>query len=134
MIEVIADLMTQHDVLRMLIDRCERLADAVDAGGDADRLAGEVVRLRVAFDHHNRVEEHQLRPILRENGAFGDVNIERMVSEHVDEHRAMRRRFSTGPTAELRETLDVLRAHLDDEERHFRSARVVEDVAVGTGR
>jgi hemerythrin-like domain-containing protein len=124
----LAELLAQHDQLRTMIDRCQQLADELDAGhGSADALGREIVRLRVAFDHHNKLEEHVLRPLLRDSGAFADVRIDRMVSEHIEEHRAMRERFTSSPTAELREALTMLREHLATEERYFLSTRVVRD-------
>jgi hypothetical protein len=125
---MLADLLAQHDVIRTIIDRCEQFADELDAGrGTPEPLAREIVRLRVAFDRHNQAEEVQLRPILRDADMFGEARIERMVAEHVDEHRTMRGRFTLGPTAELRTTLAMLRDHLAAEERYFLSARVVRD-------
>ena len=124
----ISELLEQHEQLRAMIDRCEQLADAVDAGTAApDVLARTLVRLRVAFDHHNKAEEHQLRPLLRDSGAFAAVRIDRMVSDHVEEHRVMRQRFENCPTTQLRETLARLRDHLASEERYFLSARIVRD-------
>ncbi len=124
----LAELLRQHAALRIHIDDCEQLADELDAGrGAAEPLIREVARLRVAFEHHNEVEEQVLRPILREAGSFGEVRIGRLVSDHIDEHRAMRDRLATGPTAELRATLATLREHLASEERSFVSSRIVRD-------
>jgi hypothetical protein len=124
----LSELLAQHDQLRTMIDRCEQLADELDAGrGSVEVLGREIVRLRLAFDHHNKVEESELRPLLRDSGAFGDVRIDRMVSEHIEEHRAMGQRFNNGPTAELRGTLAMLREHLATEERYFLSTRIVRD-------
>jgi hypothetical protein len=125
---ILGDLLAQHDMLRQIMDRCALLADDLDAGrGSLEQLAREIVRLRVAFDHHNQAEEQQLRPILRHADAFGDVRVERMLEEHVEEHRTMRGRFTLGPTSELRTTLHMLREHLATEERYFLSSRVVRD-------
>jgi hypothetical protein len=127
----LTELLDQHDQLRILMTRCEQLADELDAGGGSpEALAREIVRLRLAFDHHNTSEEHQLRPILRDADSFGEVRIERMVAEHVEEHRAMRQRFTMGPTSELRDTLAALRDHLATEERYFLSPRIVRDDVV----
>ncbi len=87
----------------------------------------QIARLRIAFDAHNKFEEHLLRPILREVDAFGAVRVEQMVEDHTNEHRLMRERMSTGVTGELRAVLASLRAHLETEERYFLSSRVLRD-------
>ena len=126
--QALAERRAQPAVLREIMARCEQLAGELDAGRDVhEPLAREIVRLRVAFEQHNQTEERQLRPILSDTDAFGDVRIEYMVADHVEEHRAMSRRFVLGPTAELRETIAMLRAHLAAEERVFLTARVVRD-------
>ncbi len=124
---LLAELKHQHEALRGLMDRCEQLADDLDRGhAQAADLTREVAKLRVAFDAHNKFEEQLLRPVLREIDAFGEVRLEHMVSDHIDEHRAMRRQLE-GPTGELRATLYELRAHLAAEERYFLSSRVLRD-------
>jgi len=127
---LLSELLEQHAALREMMDRCELLADDLDAGRiEPDVLVKEVARLRLAFDVHNKFEEHLLRPVLREIDAFGDVRIEKMVHDHVHEHRAMREHLSGGATAELRATVARLRDHLAMEERYFLSSKVLrEDV------
>jgi hemerythrin-like domain-containing protein len=116
----VAEILAQHDQLRTMMDRCEQLADQVDAGREsAGMLIDEIAQLRVALEHHLREEEQQLRPLLRDADTSSDVRIERLVADHVSEHRAMAQRFMPGPTAELRETLASLRDHLENEERYF---------------
>jgi len=125
--KALRELFDQHEALRVSMDDCEQLADEVDQGrGDVRTLIDEVAKLRVAFGEHNRFEEQVLRPILRELDAFGDVRIEHMFADHVEEHRALTRSLD-GPTAELRAALYQLRAHLVAEERYFLSARVLHD-------
>jgi hypothetical protein len=127
---LLTELVHQHTVLRTMIDNCELLADQFDAGTAlASALTREVAKLRVSFDAHNAFEEQLLRPVLREADAFGEVRIEQMLQDHIDEHRAMRRHLD-GPTAELRAALYELRAHLVAEERYFLSSRVLRDDVV----
>ena len=122
------ELLSQHQVLRTMMDRCEELADELDArGGDPAQLAREVARLRVAFDSHNKFEEELLRPVLLDADAFGEVRIERMIEDHVGEHRAMRSQLGSAATTDLRAVVLSLRAHLAAEERYFLSARVLRD-------
>lgn len=115
----VAEILAQHEQLRTMMDRCEQLADRVDAGAESPALlVQEIARLRVTLEHHLREEEQLLRPLLRE-AKVADVRIDVAVADHVSEHRAMAQRFMSGPTAELRETLASLRDHLDNEEQHF---------------
>ncbi len=126
--EALRELAAQHATLRGMMDRCEQLADELDAGlGRPDGLLREVAKLRLAFDHHNQAEEKMLRPILKEADAFAEPRIERMIADHVSEHRSIGGRIHASPTSELREVIASLRAHLADEERYFLSARVLRD-------
>jgi iron-sulfur cluster repair protein YtfE (RIC family) len=124
----LAELEAQHEAIRKLMERCEVLADELDAGRmEAEHLTREVVRLRLALDTHNRFEEQILRPVLREEDAFADVRIDRMVEDHVGEHRAMRDQLDATETRILRETLKLLRAHLEGEEQYLLNAKVLHD-------
>jgi len=125
----LAELIAQHDSLRILMDHCEDLADSLDAHPDADptMLTRELARLRLAFDAHNKFEEQLLRPVLLEHDSFGPVRIQRMVEDHVHEHRAIGERLASPATAALRDVIETLRAHLDAEERYLLSARVLRD-------
>jgi hypothetical protein len=125
---VLAELSAQHAALRGMMERCEQLADQLDAGRMGPlQLMREVERLRLAFDAHNRFEEQLLRPVLLEADGFGDARVERMVHEHVSEHRAMRGQLASPATAELRAAIAALREHLEAEERYFVSAKVLRD-------
>ncbi|HEU4611806.1 MAG TPA: hemerythrin domain-containing protein [Kofleriaceae bacterium] len=126
--KLLAELLSQHESLRKMMDHCEELADELDAGkGDPLALTREVAKLRLAFDAHNKFEEQLLRPVLREMDAFGDVRIERMFSDHVTEHREMRAQLGSDATNALRATIDSLRVHLQAEERYFLSSKVLRD-------
>jgi hemerythrin HHE cation binding domain-containing protein len=122
------ELQAQHDALRAIMDRCDELVAAFEAGEDTTvELTREVARLRVAFDAHNRFEEQLLRPVLLDVDAFGPVRVERMLEEHVGEHRAMRDQLAAGTVGELEAVIAMLRAHLAAEERYFLSSRVLRD-------
>jgi iron-sulfur cluster repair protein YtfE (RIC family) len=130
----LAELADQHARLRDLIERCDELADALDAGRlDPAVLLDEVARLRSAFETHNQFEEQLLQPVLLDADWLGAVRVARMLEEHVDEHRSMGRQLVSvpaampGPTSELRATLASLRAHLEAEEQSFLSKRVLRD-------
>jgi iron-sulfur cluster repair protein YtfE (RIC family) len=132
---VLHELTKQHDALRGMMDRCLELADRVDPGqlDETTNLLREVARLRVAFEAHNTFEEQILRPVLAANDAFAGPRLERMVEDHVAEHRAMRSQLAlhagTGGEAliELRDVIETLRAHLEAEERYLLSAKVLRD-------
>jgi iron-sulfur cluster repair protein YtfE (RIC family) len=127
----LAELMQQHARLRDMMERCEELADEADRTGDAPvNLTREVAKLRIAFDAHNQFEEEMLRPVLLAQDAFGAVRIERMVEQHIGEHRAIRTRLHGWVTDQLREVIADLRAHLEAEERYFLSSRVLRDDVV----
>lgn len=124
----LAELAAQHAALRGMMDRCDELADELDAGRMGPvQLTREVARLRLAFDAHNRFEEQLLRPVLLGTDSFGEVRVERMFDEHVGEHREIRAQLGSNATADLRAVIANLRAHLDAEERYFLSARVLRD-------
>jgi hypothetical protein len=107
--DALAELDTQHADLRERMARCEQLADELDAGVlDPQRLTREIVELRLAFDAHNKFEE-QVLPLVVEHA--------RIVEDHAGEHRVMRERLGSTETRALRETIDLLRAHLDAEQR-----------------
>lgn len=124
--EALATLATQHAELRDMIARCEDLADGLDAGHvEASQLLHEVAALRVAFDTHNRFEERVLHPVLLDADWLGAVRVSRMVEDHIEEHRSMRRGLDTTTSSQLRDVLASLRAHLDAEEHYFLNRKVL---------
>jgi hypothetical protein len=124
----LAELKAQHDALRGMMDRCVELADELDAGRSGPmQLTREVARLRLAFDAHNTFEEQLLRPVLNEVDAFSGPRIDKMVEDHVGEHRAMRISLGSNETRALRDVIETLRAHLEAEERYLLTARVLRD-------
>jgi hypothetical protein len=127
------ELKAQHDALRGMMDRCEELADELDAGRmGPTQLMREVSRLRLAFDAHNQFEEKLLRPALLDGDAFAGIRIDRMVEDHVNEHRAMRLQLASSETSALRDVIETLRAHLEAEERYLLTAKVLRDDIVNT--
>lgn len=117
--DALGELAVQHALLHEQMERCEALADAVDAGGgDLAVLLDEVARLRVAFDAHHQFEEQLLRPMLL-RAATGPVRISRIVEHHVEEHRRLWQALHATPTTALRSVLADLREHLENEERQM---------------
>lgn len=110
------------------MDRCEHAVDELEAGTiELADIAPETARLRLAFTAHNTFEEQALRPLLLANDAFGIVRCDRMIEDHVAEHRELRERLlsATDSTAHFRDVIETLRAHLDAEERYLLSAKVL---------
>ncbi len=127
-----AVLAAQHAILRQMVDRCEELADEVDADcTGVTELTLEVARLRIAFDEHNRFEEQLLRLLLLDAEWLGAVRVSRMVEDHVEEHRAMRIGLAATPTGDLRGVLANLRDHLATEERYLVTRKVLRDDLAG---
>lgn len=131
---VVTELLVEHGALREIMKRCERLGDELEVGRiEIDRLVVEVTHLRTAFDAHNLHEEQLLRsPSFGELDALGDLRIDQMISGHLDEHRLVRVGLGNAITGALRLTLDRLRCHLAEEERHFVTSKVLRDVVVET--
>lgn len=120
----LAELKAQHDLLRGMMDRCEELADELDAGRcDPTQLTREVTRLRLAFEAHNKFEEQLLRPVLLDS--ISAAELERMIGQHVEDHRVMRQRLATSETSALRDVIDSMRLHLAAEERYLLSTRTL---------
>jgi hypothetical protein len=136
----LAELTDQHACLREMMDHCEELADALDAGtAEPAQVLREVARLRAAFDAHNQFEERLLRPALLDadrrsrsvdlpigeggtpglSDAVAAARAARIADAHVAEHRAMRQQLGSPTTSELRAVVASLRAHLEDEQRTF---------------
>lgn len=127
-----AELHTQHQALRIMMDRCEEMATRLEAQQlDPAVLVTAVTNLRAALDAHNAFEEAVLRPVLTATDRYSDVRIGRLVEDHVAEHRELRDRLHVGNevTQQLRDVLETLRAHLEAEERYLLNAQVLRDDA-----
>jgi iron-sulfur cluster repair protein YtfE (RIC family) len=124
----LAELVAQHDALRSIMARCEQLANELDSSvGDPITLVHEIERLRGAFAAHNIHEEQILRPVLLAEDRFGAVRVDRMIEDHKNEHAEMRVRLGSAVTADLRDVIETLRAHLEAEERYLLTSKVLRD-------
>jgi hypothetical protein len=109
----------QHDALRDMMDRCEELADELDAGrGNLVRLRRAVALLRAAFNGH-RAFEDQAPSSARASDPSGSVRVVRVHENRDDERRAIRVQPEARPTEMLRDVIATLRSHLAGEERHL---------------
>jgi hypothetical protein len=114
----LAELKAQHDMLRGMMDRCEELADELDAARcGPSELTREIARLRLAFEAHNQFEEQLLRPVLIRS--LDPATVERAIEQHVGDHRAMRLGLTSTETSPLREVIASMRDHLEAEERYL---------------
>lgn len=126
--KLLNELLQQHEQIRMLIRRCDELLDLTDRDpSQVQELVLAVARLRWAVESHNRVEEQLLSPVLREIDSFGDVRVEHMVDAHRKEHAQIGERLDKPVVDSLRQTLGLLREHLEAEERYFLTSRVLRD-------
>jgi hypothetical protein len=125
----LTELEAQHDLLRGMMDRCEDLADELDAGRSGPmQLTREVARLRLAFDAHNKFEEQLLRPVLLDQ--MSATRLEHVIDSHVADHGLLRKRLASTETSALRGVIDAMRAHLEAEERYLFAARAIAARAV----
>ncbi len=126
--KLLRDLLQQHEQIRSLIRRCDELLDLTERdASQVQELVLAVARLRWAVESHNRVEEQLLSPVLREADSFGDVRVEHMVEAHRREHAQIGERLDKPVVDSLRQTLGLLREHLETEERYFLTSRVLRD-------
>lgn len=115
-------------MLRRLMARIELLAGDVEDGYTARAVLWECVdQLRQALDAHNRHEERLLRPLLRELEPDAAAEHERLLLDHVGEHRALNEQLHAGTIEALREAIGVLRVHLDAEDARCAASRVLRD-------
>jgi hemerythrin-like domain-containing protein len=134
---VLAELSRQHDELRALLAGCEAAAEQIEQTGSREGrpLVRAATALLEALTDHNAEEEQQLRPILLEADAFGEVRVEQMIDEHVAEHAQMVKALREVVLIEaadqaaraVRPCLARIRRHLDAEEAGYLNERVIRD-------
>lgn len=120
---MLAALQEQHATIRSLMDWCDQAKPGPEMWEAVDDL-------RVALDAHNRYEERLLLPVLKELDAFGEVRIEQMVHDHLNEHMALNEQLKTDAPSAVQAAIALLRAHLTSEERYFVTSRVLRDDVV----
>jgi hypothetical protein len=127
-------LLAEHDELRTILARADRIAREVVAGAAVTAELRDVLQLcRDLFAIHNASEERLLGPILQQDFAWGQVRIDRMFEEHRAEHAEI---FAAlrGPVREVAGRIGDLRelveAHMAAEERTFLSRGVLRDDVV----
>ena len=133
---VYARLAAEHARIRAAIVELEQLCVELDAER-AVELATRLSRFAVLIASHNANEEAALRALLSTVDAFGPERVERMIGDHAAEHTAMRQmlvplgKLDPVPLAAgTRHLIDVVRRHLEEEERSFLNPRVLRDDVV----
>jgi hypothetical protein len=127
-----------HVRLRRSLRELELLAEKVGTSATiAPVLVEAAARFCVELDAHNQAEEAQLEEILRGGDAWGSIRHERMLVEHLEEHRELREALAAPDALSLARAIprfaEDLRAHIDHEERTFLSAEVLRDDVVSLG-
>jgi iron-sulfur cluster repair protein YtfE (RIC family) len=124
-------LLAQHARLRVLFGEALALARLREATGDGGPALEELMpRISRAFAEHNRYEEAVLRPVLLARDGLGPVRVERMMEEHVEEHRAFVEQLAAGAlqcAAALADFVEEVEAHMAAEERVFLNVAVLRD-------
>jgi hypothetical protein len=127
--DVLATILDQHARLRELVATCEALTGGFDQGRvSAAELAASVAALRHAFEDHNRYEESVLRPLFIAAGSDGPADVDRMVDEHVREHREVG--ASLGASVSVRAALCAVQRHLSDEEHYLATLHGASDATL----
>lgn len=131
------ELLRQHDVIRDLCNRCGELLELVEKKpAQVGELVTAVARLRWAVTAHNRMEEQMLAPMLEHaeadeataaDMAGGPAGLEKRVADHRAEHTSLGTQLEKPTIDSLRQTLQLLREHLEDEECHFFAARMLRE-------
>lgn len=116
-------ILAQHAGLRALLETAVATARRhVQGVATDDEIDRSLAAIRVAFAEHNLFETSLLVPLLGGVDAWGPKRIERMIVEHVEEHRVMDA-FLSRPGREvvpdLADFVDEIEAHMQAEERTF---------------
>src|SRR5262249_17787712 len=125
-------LLEQHARLRVHLGATEELAHEIRLGCAvrAD-FRDAVSALLEALCEHNASEEAMLEPLLLAGDVYAPARVARMLEEHIAEHALMRAALIGHDLLVIAENLpdlaEMLRAHMDAEERTFLNAGVLRD-------
>ncbi|MGA9525390.1 MAG: hemerythrin domain-containing protein [Myxococcaceae bacterium] len=125
-------LLAQHDTIRKYLDEVRVLSKG-DGRAQSQALREALERLRAIVVDHCLTEEALLGPLLATVDAWGAVRVRLMDREHGVEHERLLRDLegfilSSSPAeriAAVRAMSDELREHMDEEEKHLLSPRVL---------
>ena len=130
-------LLFQHDELRHALESTLRICDLVTSGGAASArtLRDAIEKVSDLFALHNATEEALLAPLLREDYAWGQLRIDRMLEEHKAEHAEITAALSmdgalADAAARVRDAIEMIDAHMAAEERTFLARSVLRDTLV----
>ena len=127
-----------HVRLRRSLRELERLSIGVRSDAKVAPALEEAARAFCrALEAHNEAEEAQLTELLRTGDAWGSIRHEKMLLEHLEEHRELVLALVAMDPGSLSLAIpafaDQLRAHIEREERTFLSAEVLRDDVVSVG-
>ncbi len=128
-------LLDDHVRLRRLLRDLEELAARFLTGEEvAPTLRERAASFRRALDAHNAIEEGHLEPLLRTIDAWGEIRVDEMFIDHLEEHKALLLAVSAVDVRALARAIPVfaddLRAHMELEERTFLSGEILADSLV----
>jgi hemerythrin-like domain-containing protein len=128
-----AEIEAQHDALRGMMERCDELAAAFDAGdGDLLALGRAVAQLRTAFRAHRAYEDRYLKPALRAAAPSGALRLDGEAPPDRNGVRVPGAPRGREPADAVRDVIATLRAHLDAEEHELLAAVHQEGVSRAT--
>ncbi len=135
------NLLAQHEAIRRLLDEVLELSRN-SRRGKPQALREALAKLREAVAGHCANEEVLLRPLLATIDAWGAVRVELMDREHRAEHEVLIRELdraitSNSPAERLaaaRALSEELRSHMEEEEKHLLSPKVLTYDVVRTGQ
>lgn len=133
-----AALLDDHVRLRRGLRELEAVAAALLARECSDgELRETAMAFREALAAHNRAEEGHLGEVLRGVDAWGEIRVEQMLIEHLEEHKALLVALMSRDAPALARAIPLfardLREHMDREERTFLDREVLRDDGAENG-
>lgn len=131
-------LLDDHIRLRRLLRDLEEVAGRMLAGEPVSQeLRATALMFRRALDAHNTIEEAHLKPLLQSVDAWGDVRVDQMLIDHLEEHKSLLLALSVADAMRMAAAVpsfaEDLRAHMELEEKTFLSGEVLRDDFITTG-
>ncbi len=124
-------LLEQHEDIRRHLAAAEEFAIQIRIGAPIRGFEDAMLTLTRALLEHNRAEESLLEPLLAVVGDGQSSHRKiRMYEEHLGEHEIMRAALGRDPgtvAATMSELGEMLRAHMEAEERTFLHPGVLRD-------
>jgi hemerythrin-like domain-containing protein len=142
--EVRSRVLSDHEVLRELLEQLEALAGEISRPEPdrdrVDRLRGEADAFLARLREHMRWEEAYLLPALREADAWGQERADRLIADHREQRELFdfilsrlhdRGRSDAMVAADVRALIGLLREDMEHEEAELLDERVLRDDVIG---